>query len=392
MMTLTPPVKNGRYHAVEDDLKIRRGSSALNHEASHNEPRAAAFLVGLDWGTNKSCLYGGPAGLGEATLNHTVPTLVGYAKDGLLDDLLPANAKVLFGEDALKHRLHLRLVQPMVDGIIHDLEASKEFARHLRGLIPVETNGEIRAVIGVPANASEQARDHVRQAVHGLFQRVILVPEPFLAALGYREENRLVDPTYSDPVRNSLFVDIGGGTTDVCLVQGYFPSQEDQISFPFAGDKVDTLLNEAIKKVYPDFCLSPIAVRELKEKYSFVGKPDAAVHATVMIGGKKRKLELTEPMEFACGVLLERILESVQVLIGRASSDSVAELLQNIVVTGGGSRIRNLDKEMQNRLAEEGYEQPCVKLVGPNYKEFVARGALKAARQARENQWQKLFC
>lgn len=200
-----------------------------------------------------------------------------------------------------------------------------------------------------------------------------------------------MDPTYADPVRNSLFVDIGAGTTDICLVQGYFPTSEDQISFPFAGDKVDSLLYEALKRTYPDLSLSAMAVRELKEKHSFAGKPEAPALATVMMGGKKRKLDVTEQIEFACGVLLERILESMQVLIGRASSDSVAELLQNIVLTGGGSRIRSLDKEIQRRLAEEGYAEPGVKLAGANYKEFVARGALKAARQARDNQWQRLI-
>ena len=34
-------------------------------------------------------------------------------------------------------------------------------------------------------------------------------------------------------------IDIGAGSTDVCLIQGYYPSAEDQISFPFAGDAVD---------------------------------------------------------------------------------------------------------------------------------------------------------
>lgn len=187
MMTLTPPAKNGRHHSVEDDLKIRRGSSVSILEMPE-EARTCTFWVGLDWGTNKSCLFGCPAGMTEPVLNHVVPTMVGYAREGLLDDLLPANAKVLFGEDALKHRLHLRLVQPMVDGIIHDVEASRDFARHLRGLIRVEGNVEIRAVIGIPANAGEEARERVRQAMQGLFHRVILVPEPFLAALGWREE------------------------------------------------------------------------------------------------------------------------------------------------------------------------------------------------------------
>jgi rod shape-determining protein MreB and related proteins len=46
---------------------------------------------------------------------------------------------------------------------------------------------------------------------------------------------------------------------------------------------------------------------------------------------------------------------------------------------------------LQRRLTEEGYENPRVHVVGENYKEFVAKGALKAARQAKESQWQKLM-
>ena len=47
-----------------------------------------------------------------------------------------------------------------------------------------------------------------------------------------RNEEKLNDPDYKDPVSNSLFVDIGAGTTDFCIVQGYFPKQEDLLSIP----------------------------------------------------------------------------------------------------------------------------------------------------------------
>lgn len=69
----------------------------------------------------------------------------------------------------------------------------------------------------------------------------------------------------------------------------------------------------------------------------------------------------------------------------------MGELLQNIILTGGGSRIRNLGPELQRQLTAEGYERPCVRLAGERYQEFVALGALKAARKARENQWQQVI-
>lgn len=279
----------------------------------------------------------------------------------------------------------------MVDGVVKDLAAARDFARHLRSLIDVPAGTEIRAVIGVPANADSSARENVRQCVGGLFDRVLLVPEPFLAALGFRDEGRLTGTSYVDPVRNSLFVDIGGGTTDVCLVQGYYPTADDQISLAFAGDKVDALFYEAVRKTYPDCELSPIKVRELKELHSFVGKPAAPVIVSVMVNGKIRKLDITEQLSTACGELLKVIFDTVKELISRTSSDSVGELMQNIILTGGGSRVRGLDTELQRLLAEEGYEQPVVRLAGERYKEFVALGALKAARGARENQWQQVI-
>ncbi|NBR85814.1 MAG: hypothetical protein EBS84_20495 [Proteobacteria bacterium] len=350
----------------------------------------AVLQLGFDWGTNKSCLKAACGGSYELAGDHIIPTVVGYAKDGIVEGLLPDNAGVLFGAEAIRQRLHLNLVQPMVDGVIRDAAAARDFARHLRSLLDVPAGTEVRAVIGVPANASASERESIREAVAGLFDRVILIPEPFLAALGFREEARLTDPAYVDPVRNSLFIDIGGGTTDLCLVQGYFPTAEEQVSMPFAGDKVDELLLAGIRKTYPDCALTPFKVRELKEQNSFVGTPSGAVIGSVMVNGKLRKLDLTEALGQACGALLEQILVRVRQLIAQASPDSVGQLLQNIILTGGGSRICGLDTELQRLLTAEGYEQPCVRRTGDRYQEFVALGALKAARQARENQWQQV--
>ena len=82
------------------------------------------------------------------------------------------------------------------------------------------------------------------------------------------------------------------------------------------------------------------------------------------------------------------------VIMGRRTFEAIGRALpgrQNIVVTGGGSRIRGLDTVIQQKLADDGFESPKVKLAGPEYKRFVAVGALKAARSAREDQWQHLL-
>jgi rod shape-determining protein MreB len=372
------------------EMQTRKPAPLAFGEPAAKPARGETLLAGFDFGTNTSCLKAVYVGANELVVNEIIPSVVGYVKEGIVENLLPGNAKVLYGQQALKNRLYLRLVSPLAEAVVEDLPAAQDFARHLRGVINAPPGTEVRAVVGLPANADRAARESMCQALAGLFDKVILIPEPFLAALGYREESRLSDPSYLDPVRNSLFVDSGAGTTSACLVQGYFPTSEDQLNIPFAGDKVDQLLAEAIRKSYPDVNLSMVKVRELKEQHSYVGKLENPVTVSLVIGGKVRKLDLGEAIGKACEQLLQRMLQAVKSLIAQASTDSVAELLQNIILTGGGSRIRHIDSELQRLLTEEGYEKPRVQTVGENYKELVAKGALVAGRQAKENQWQSL--
>lgn len=250
---------------------------------------------------------------------------------------------------------------------------------------------EIRAVIGVPANAGETAREDIRRAAQGVLDRVLLIPEPFLSALGYRDDSRVGQTGYNDPAMNSLFIDIGGGTSDLCLVQGYFPTAGDQISIPFAGDAIDRLMHEEIDRTYPTNGLSRHTIREIKETHGYVGPSRKPLDVKVVIGGKARVLELGDVIGRAANILIDRIYPALTTLIERASSDSVVALLQNIIVTGGGSQIKGIDTVLQKKLADDGYESPKVRLAGQDYKRYVAIGALKAARAARENQWQVLL-
>jgi len=345
-------------------------------------------LLGLDLGTNKCCLIAGGPESTDIAIAKIVPSVVGYVKPGILNGIIPGNADVVFGEDALKNRLHLNLVPALADGVIASIDATRDLMRHMRRIIDPAGHSEIRAVIGVPANAPHEARDNVRRAVAGVFDRVLLIPEPFLAALGVRDDARIGQANYVDPVNNSLFIDIGAGTTDLCLVQGYFPTAEDQVSFAFAGDAIDQLLLDSINQLYPDCGLSVMKVREIKEAHAYVGASRKPIDVKVVLGGKSRSLELGDVIGGACNQLLDRVYESAKRLIARAANDSIEQLLQNIIVTGGGSQIRGLDTELQKRLVADGYENPKVRLAGQDYQRYVALGGIKAARAAREHQWQ----
>ncbi len=371
--------------------KTAAGAAAVI-ENNSNRLAADTLLVGLDWGTNISSVVTASRGSSETLAKELIPTVVGYANADVLPGVLPGDAKILFGRMALKHKSNLRLVRPLQGGVIADSEAAADFARHLREVLQTDAR-DVRAVIGMTASSDLPARENARNAVRGVFQKVIFVPEPFLAALGVRNEAKLNDPEYQDPVVNSVYIDIGAGSTDVCLVQGHYPTVDDQLSAPFAGDAVDQIILDRILAEYPESGLTLARVREIKERHSWVLAEDGTTPAvaTIMVGGKPRKIDVTAQVGAGCDALLQKTFEMTRDLIARANPDTVSELLRNVIVTGGGSLIKGFGVALQAKLIEEGFENPQVRVLGDNYKDYVAAGALKVARMARDNQWQTLL-
>jgi actin-like ATPase involved in cell morphogenesis len=64
----------------------------------------------------------------------------------------------------------------------------------------------------------------------------MIVSEPFTVAYGMERMSDI------------LVVDIGAGTTDLCRMHGTVPTDEDEISYPIAGDAVDLKLMELIQQ------------------------------------------------------------------------------------------------------------------------------------------------
>lgn len=365
-------------------------SSGVKDLASSGEKKRKLH-VGLDLGTLQSCFITKltkPSS--DENTSTLIPTVVGYPEDGILSGILPGNSKMLHGDDAIANELHLRLVNPLSDGVVSDLEATQSFLKYLRGKVDPEYKREVLCVIGIPAVADADAKENLKKAAKGAFDGILFIPEPFLAALGMRDEDKLQDPEYRDPVSNSLFVDIGAGTTDFCIVQGYFPKPEDLLSIPFAGNEVDVLLDKAIREEYPEVEVPLSMIRKFKESYSYAGESESGARVKIPVGGKPRKIEIGKQVGESCNQLLQEVFESIKKVIAMASPQSVFSLLQNIILTGGGSRIRNIDQELQRLLADDGYEDPEVTISSREVKPFVAIGALKVAKAARDDQWVRL--
>lgn len=355
-------------------------------DSDQQKPRI--LHLGLDWGTARTVMIASWAGETTPVHNETLPTLVGYAKDGIVENLLPGNPEVLFAQDAVRHRLHLKMAQPVVNGMMGDAKAARLFAEHLRERLPHGDHVQIRAVVGIPCGCDAQAREDFREALDSLVDGCILIPKPFLAAIGARQNPPPADVNYVDPIRNSLLVDLGAGATDVCVIQGCYPSAVEQIHICGGGDALDEHLQAGLQAAYPDIQISPLKLRELKEQSAWAGTPEARPIAELFVRGRLQRVDMTQIMGDSCHRFLEKIAQAMIQLIGSADVETAPELISNILLTGGGSKIRNICRELERLLHSRGIEQAKVRLLGEAVEGYVAVGALKASQQARENQWQ----
>jgi len=349
---------------------------------------ATAVHVGVDLGTNTSVILASHNGKPLDLKQDIVTSVVGFPKPGIIPGILPSDTEVLFGEEAINYRLHLDLKWPLHEGFVHDVEVCRVFTRHLRSLVDPAGEKKIWGVVGAPANASPQRQKDIRATMVGVLERLVIVPEPFLAAMGLRDDPGFKEAgTGKDPTKHSLIIDVGAGTTDLCLVLGYYPTADDQISFAKAGNFIDDQLQQALSRRYPDLKLTRVSITQMKEKHSFVEGHPRDAKVKVYVDGRPQVIDFAEIIEEACDSLTPFILKGVKELLSRCDSDSIVNVMQNIILTGGGSEIHGLCEKLEHELRDDGYD--LARVVRPmDYKRLVARGGLKVAEKVRDSQWQ----
>ena len=112
--------------------------------------------------------------------------------------------------------------------------------------------------------------------------KILIVSEPF--AVAYSIER--FDET--------LIVDIGGGTTDLCRMHGAIPEEDDQMTLNVAGNFLDAQIRQAILKEFPGVQLTPRIVRHIKEKYGYVSGVSDPVTVTLTEAGIPSRYDITD--------------------------------------------------------------------------------------------------
>jgi rod shape-determining protein MreB len=340
------------------------------------EETTETLCVGIDLGTSRSSIS---ASTGE---RHVIDSYVGWPIDMVARKLV--KKPVLVGREALDNRPMLDLRRPlergvMKDGSEKDQEAVQEILRHLISLAGIKQKGKnkskVRAVVGVPAEAFRVSRQNLRNTLEGIADSVMLVSEPFAVAYGV------------EALLHALVIDIGAGTADFCVMQGRYPTDEDQKTLPNAGDSIDEQLTKLMRERHPDAQFSIHMLREWKEKSSFVGEPKDRVMVTVPIKGKATELDITQEMRAACESILPPVCETMTTLLARVEPEYQDKVRGNIILAGGTSLISGLPEAVTAALNDLGGGRATV-VQDPVF--AGSDGSLAIARDASSSDWEKL--
>lgn len=332
--------------------------------------------VGIDLGTSRSAIS---ASNGQ---RHVVDSYVGWPVDMVARKIL--KRQVLIGKEALDSRSMLDLRRPLERGLLkegseRDADAIRQLLKHLLGLVGVTDEAragiKVRAVVGVPAEALRVSKQQLRAVMKGLVDGLLIVSEPFSVAYGL------------DALLHALIIDIGAGTTDLCVMNGRYPTENDQRTLLNAGDWVDEQLFKLVQAHNPEATFSLFMIREWKERAAFVGKPKAPVLVTAPVKGKPTQLDITEEMRLACEGLVPPVAETMVDLIAKVEPEFQEKVRANVILAGGSSGISGLDKALQDALKEIGGGRVQV-VKDPVF--AGADGGLSVATDADEADWEKL--
>ena len=284
----------------------------------------------------------------------TVNTLVWVAGRGLvleepsaiaIDSTTGAIAAIGATADVLadKEPQDIRVIHPLRDGVIADLDATAEMLHgFLRKARPRRWPLRPRALVCVPSGATWVERRSVAAALGTRRSRfaVQLIDEPVAAAAGAGFD--------LNGGSGGFVVDVGGGTTEVAAVAGWRVVRAQ--SLRMAGNAMDdAIVNAARGKL--GLILSQRAARQLKMTLGLTGGPDGWAEA-VGIDAAKR----TPRVERVEGDLVAAALEPVVTAIARAVqevlSDIPSGLAEDVVrgkvrVAGGGALLPGLASRIE---------------------------------------------
>lgn len=234
-------------------------------------------------------------------------------------------------------------VRPVREGGLADDTAAVAVLRAVLRRVLGNHLGKPRLLLGISPGASEvEERALLQAGLEAGARRVYLMETPLAALAGAG-----ADPTLP---QGRMVVSLGGGVCDSAVIALNGMAASDCLAV--GGDAFDEALIHYVRQKYA-LLLGLRTAQQVKESIGQADEPDKAGKSLTVKGrclntGLPRDVSLT-PSETAEAFLpvTNRLLASVQSVLERTPPELAADVAQNgILLTGGGSLLRGLDKKI----------------------------------------------
>ena len=232
-------------------------------------------------------------------------------------------------------------IRPMKDGVIADFEITEKMLSHfIHRAHNRSTLVRPRIVIGIPSEVTQVEKRAVKDsALKAKASEVYLVDQAMAAAIG-------AGLPITEPSGN-MVVDIGGGTTDIAVISlaGIVYSKSVRV----AGNEMDEAVIQYIKKKY-NLLVGERTAEQVKFEIGSAFPLDEPMTMEIkgrdLIEGIPKTLTVTDAeIREALQEPVSIIVNAVRVALERTPPELSADIVdRGIVLTGGGSLLRNLDR------------------------------------------------
>ena len=235
---------------------------------------------------------------------------------------------------------HIIAVRPLRDGVIADFDITQKMLKaFIRRAMPGSNFLRPRVVVCVPAGVTEVEKRAVKDAALSAGAReAYTIEEPMAAAIG-------AGLPVTEPIGN-MIVDIGGGTTEVAIISlGGIVTHK---SIRVGGDELDEAIVSYVKKHY-NLLIGERTAEDVKigiGSACALPEEEMEVRGRDLVSGLPKTLKLTSTqVRQALEAPVRAVVDAVKATLERTPPELAADVFdRGIVLTGGGSLLRGLDK------------------------------------------------
>ena len=232
-------------------------------------------------------------------------------------------------------------IRPMKDGVIADFEITEKMLSHfIHRAHNRSTLVRPRIVVGIPSEVTQVEKRAVKDsALKAKASEVYLIDQAMAAAIG-------AGLPITEPSGN-MVIDIGGGTTDIAVISlaGIVYSKSVRV----AGNEMDEAIIQYIKKKY-NLLIGERSAEQVKFEIGSAFPLDEPITMEIkgrdLIEGIPKTLTVTDAeIREALQEPVSIIVAAVRVALERTPPELSADIVdRGIVLTGGGSLLKNIDR------------------------------------------------